>query len=143
MVTDEMIVKVSRGWIRYTERHEATDEWVLDPVAKWMNEGQCDAVWRLILALCMQVDEADLADHSGRCNSRARASLMDDGCCGLYCGELPWRRIPSEGVSGEGFEGPGRGSEGPPTQACPPVATAPLAGVVGWWPWRPARSTIC
>jgi hypothetical protein len=61
MVTDTMIEKVSRGWISYTARQDAIDEWVLDPVAKWMNEGQFDAVWRLILALCRQVDGADLS----------------------------------------------------------------------------------
>jgi hypothetical protein len=61
MVTDERIEAVSAAWIRFNATQEEKDEWVLNPVAEWIDEGRVDVVWRLVLALCAEVDEGDLS----------------------------------------------------------------------------------
>jgi len=60
MITNETIQEIARAWIRYNTSHDKEDEWVLDPVGEWISQGQLDATWRLVLALCSEVHGDDL-----------------------------------------------------------------------------------
>jgi hypothetical protein len=60
MVTDDEISTVSRAWLSYTASQDEKDLWAVGAVDNWVNRGQLEVAWRLVLALCSEVDADDL-----------------------------------------------------------------------------------
>jgi hypothetical protein len=60
MITDDDIATLGRAWISYTAGGDEEDLWAVGAVDDWVNGGQLDVAWRLVLALCSEVDADDL-----------------------------------------------------------------------------------